>query len=320
SPDPFSADDLAALESVVRALRFDVVLAPGVAGDPAFVAIASGNAPETLGGDPPLRIDPPTDDTPFFFNMLRLRDAVRPGLMTRGSLGGNQKAVVMLCALLAGSVALTLVCLAVPLALAARGPGLWEVLPWVLFFAGIGFGFILVEISQMQRLMIFLGHPAYGLSVVLFALLLSGGAGSLSTRAPAGGAAAGSRRRAAVTRLTCLVAALILFGGLTPRVIQGFAASPTPARILVAVTLLLPIGFFMGMAFPLGIGAAGTRCAGMTPWLWGVNGATSVCGSVMAIAMALSWGIAAAFWTGVGCYVLALGAYALGARRLEPAG
>ena len=318
SPDPFSADDLTALESVVRAQSFDVVLAPGISGDPAFVAIASGNAPETLGGDPPLRIDPPTDDAPFFFNMLRLRDAVRPGLMAQGSLGGNQKAVVMLCGLLAGSVALTLVCLAAALGLAARDPVLRGASPWVLYFAGIGLGFMLVEISQMQRLIIFLGHPVYGLSVVLFALLLSSGAGSLSTRAPGDDDAglAGRRRRGGAARLIGLVAALMLFGGLTPRLIQGFSASPTPARVLVAVALLFPIGFFMGMPFPLGMGAAGTRYARMTPWFWGVNGATSVCASVLATAMALSWGIAAAFWTGVGCYALALGAYALGARRL----
>jgi len=322
SPDPFSADDLAALESVVLVERFDVVLAPGIAGDPAFVAIASGNAPETLGGDPPLRIDPPTDDAPFFFNMLRLRDAVRPGLMARGSLGGNQKAVVMLCALLAGSLALTLVCLAVPLGLAARDPALRGAVPWVLFFAGIGLGFMLVEISQMQRLMIFLGHPSYGLSVVLFALLLSGGAGSLSTGSPGDGDAGdpGARCRSGAARLACLVAALALFGGLTPRLIQEFSASPTPERILVAVALLFPIGFFMGMAFPLGMGAAGARYPGLTPWFWGVNGATSVCASVLATAMALSWGIAAAFWCGAGCYVLALGAYAHGARRLAREG
>ncbi len=254
--------------------------------------------------------------------MLRLRDAVRPGLMAQGSLGGNQKAVVMLGALLAGSVALTLVCLAAPLGLAAREPVLRGASPWVLYFAGIGLGFMLVEISQMQRLIIFLGHPVYGLSVVLFALLLSGGAGSLSTRAPGDGDAglAGRRRRSGAARLAGLVAALTLFGGLTPRLIQGFSASPTPVRVLVAVALLFPIGFFMGMPFPLGMGAAGTRYARLTPWFWGVNGATSVCASVLATAMALSWGIAAAFWTGVGCYALALGAYALGARRLAREG
>ena len=35
--------------------------------------------------------------------------------------------------------------------------------PPVTYFCAIGMGFMLIEISQMQRLMVFLGHPVYGL-------------------------------------------------------------------------------------------------------------------------------------------------------------
>ncbi len=329
SPDPFSREDLAALESVAGALEFDVVLAPGVTGDPVFATVAAAANPGVIGGGLPLRVDAPTDDAPFFFNMLRLRDAFRhlagmpagggaqdgaaaaangsAGTAAQGgspdagadpgSLGGNLKAVVMLCALLAGVVALTVACLAVPVGLAARRADLRGSIPYLLFFTCIGLGFMLVELSQVQRLIIFLGHPTYGLSVVLFSLLLAGGAGSLATRSPG------------TWRLAALLLALLLFGGATPRVIEAFAASQTPVRILVATGLLLPIGFFMGMAFPAGMGAAGARFPGMAPWFWGVNGAASVCASVLATAIALSFGIAAAFWTGFGCYVLALAAF-----------
>ena len=83
-----------------------------------------------------------------------------------------------------------------------------------------------------------------------------------------------------------------------------------PVRIAIAVGLLLPIGFFMGMAFPLGMRAATDRAASLGPWLWGINGATSVCASVLAVATSLHWGIAATFWAGVACYAVA--ALALG--------
>jgi len=159
----------------------------------------------------------------------------------------------------------------------------------------------------MQRLIIFLGHPTYGLSVVLFSLLLAGGAGAFSTRsgyAPGGG----------TRRLVALLIGLALFGLLAPRLVRAFAAAPTPARILAAVALLLPIGFLMGAAFPIGMGAASQRCARLAPWFWGVNGAASVCASVLATAIALSWGISASFWTGVACYVLAVGAFARACR------
>jgi hypothetical protein len=96
-----------------------------------------------------------------------------------------------------------------------------------------------------------------------------------------------------------------VFGTATPSVIRAFAAGTTPTRIAVAVALLLPIGFLMGMAFPLGMRAASHRASPLTPWLWGINGATSVCASVAAVAISLHWGIAASFWTGVVCYVMA---------------
>jgi hypothetical protein len=363
SPEPFSREDLAALESVAGALKFDVVLAPGVSGDPVFATVAAATNPGVIGGGLPLRVDAPTDDTPFFFNMLRLRDAFRylvgvrqdtgalngdaargeslaggapdggagtagpgggvdGGAADPGSLGGNLKAVVMLCALLAGVVALTLVCLAVPVVLAARQAALRGSVPYLLFFACIGLGFMLVEISQVQRLIIFLGHPTYGLSVVLFSLLLAGGAGSLATRAPGaeGAVPAAPARPVGAGRLAGLLLSLALFGGATPRLIQAFAASHTPVRILLAVALLLPIGFFMGMAFPAGMSAAGTRFPGMAPWFWGVNGAASVCASVLATAISLSLGISAAFWSGFGCYVLALAAFAWAAGKKRAGG
>jgi hypothetical protein len=71
--------------------------------------------------------------------------------------------------------------------------------------------------------------------------------------------------------------------------------------------LLSPIGVLMGMAFPVGMRAATGWAPALTPWLWGINGATSVFASVLAVAIALHWGIAASFWTGVACYAMAAG-------------
>jgi hypothetical protein len=110
--------------------------------------------------------------------------------------------------------------------------------------------------------------------------------------------------------LGALVVTLAVFGAATPSTIAFFEAATTPARIAIAVGLLLQIGFLMGMAFPLGMRAASDRASALTPWLWGINGATSVCASVAAVAISLHWGIAASFWTGVACYVVAGAAHA----------
>jgi hypothetical protein len=110
-------------------------------------------------------------------------------------------------------------------------------------------------------------------------------------------------------RLAVLLGALLLFGLATPSAITLLQGASTPVRIMTAVGLLAPIGLLMGMPFPMGMRAASrdSRSQELTPWLWGMNGATSVLASVLAIVVAMSFGISASFWVGFGCYILAAG-------------
>lgn len=162
----------------------------------------------------------------------------------------------------------------------------------------------------MQRLNVFLGHPTYALSVSLFSMLLSSRLGSYSTQNIGNTGTTGS----AIRRLFILVLVLVGFGMLTPYVITQLQASITVLRILAAIGILFPLGLFMGMAFPLGMKLASSRWASVTPWFWGINGATSVCASVLAVAIALSSSISAAFWAGSSCYAVAFVAFVWASR------
>jgi hypothetical protein len=82
--------------------------------------------------------------------------------------------------------------------------------------------------------------------------------------------------------------------------------------------MLLPMGFFMGLPFPLGLRAAEPNPS-LVPWLWGINGAASVLCAVLAMVVALGAGISASFWSGVLCYAIALSMYVLASRRTETA-
>ena len=113
--------------------------------------------------------------------MLRLRDVVRPELLDFGKLSHNMKAVATLGRPARDRDVLTAVCILLPLWLTRDRVTLAGAGPLFAFFVSIGLGFMLIETSQMQRLIIALGHPTYGLSVVLFALLLSSGIGSFLT-------------------------------------------------------------------------------------------------------------------------------------------
>jgi hypothetical protein len=303
SREPFTAADLDMLDAVAARMKFEVVQSPRVSRDEIFAAIADGQRMQALLDRYPLDISAPTDDSPFFFHMLRIRDVFNlQRWRDQGIVSFNMKAVGVLGVLLATVTLMTAACIVLPLVRSRRQVDLHGAAPHLIYFAAIGFGFMLVEISQLQRLTIFLGHPAYSLSVVLFSLLVSSGAGSLSTgRVPEDRTALATRRR-----LLATLAVLVVFGIATPAIAHHFEGAATPLRILIAIGILLPVGFCLGMAFPLGMRLALQRSPSIAPWLWGINGATSVCASVLAVVIAIGAGISAAFWVGALCYAVAL--------------
>ncbi len=319
SRDPLSASDLDTLENVARQMQFDIVQSPRYSSDDTLAAIASGSQLADAVASQPLNIAAPTDDTPFFFHMLRLRDVFNTARWhDQGIVRFNMTAVGVLGVLMITVIVLTAACIVLPLLVArsqdralqpARLLDRADIGPHLLYFGAIGFGFMLVEISQVQRLTIFLGHPVYSLSIVLFSLLLSSGIGSLFT------ARLGDNLRSSTWMLLLLVVVLVAFGGVTPALIRYFEAASTAARIGVSVGILLPIGFFMGMAFPIGMRRALTEAPSIAPWLWGVNGAASVCASVLVVVIALGAGISVAFWAGSLCYAVAAGTLMITSTR-----
>jgi len=304
SKEPFSANDLKIIENISDELLFDIILTPKYSIDPNFEHIASGIDLEIFIENFPLNIAPPTDNNPFFFHMLRFQDILNFESLNQGGENFNIIAIYTLGALLVIVFILTILFIIVPLLLTKKRLGISETqnaFPLSLFFACIGLGFMMIEISQLQRLTVFLGHPTYSLSVVLFSLLLSSGAGSYYTQK-----VQSNTIFTAGIRIFILLCIIGLFGLTTPDIINYFAGAITPVRISLAILILSPMGFFMGMAFPMGMKIASVQATSLTPWLWGINGAMSVLASVLAVAISINSGISTSFWTGFGCYVVAL--------------
>jgi hypothetical protein len=311
SQEPFTDADVAQMRRVAQTLQFDVVLAPGGTGsEPTFAAIAEAQDPNKVPLGVPADISPPTDDRPFFFQMVRFRDLFDTSLYSAG-LQSLTRPVLVLFSLALAAIGLTALCILFPLLRTTSRNALRGSFPMVAFFASIGMGFMLLEISQMQRLIIFLGHPTYALSVVLFTLLLASGLGSLASERLVNP----RLRPSLLWPLVVLLAVLIATGILTPEVISRFDASTTTVRILAAALILAPMGLVMGMPFPIGMMVASLRPDSPTVFFWGINGATSVCASVLAVAIALGWGISASFWVGCLSYVAAAAALSLVVAR-----
>jgi hypothetical protein len=306
---PFGEAELTQIRSLAQRMNFEVELRPGTAKTPLLLALATGRGMEEELASAGVNYDAPTDDQPFFFHMARPSAWL---LMRGGETSPVSGAAVVLATVLLTVGALTLACIVLPLVFS---PVKLQRSDAALlgFFAAIGTGFMLIEVSMLQRLIVFLGHPIYSLSVILFVLLLAGGLGSyLSTRV-----ADDRLRDGGIQVLGVLTAALVLTGLVTVPLVTVFADAETPVRIAVSAALLGVMGVFMGMAFPLGMRLAMGLRRELAPWLWGVNGATSVLASVLAVVIAMAVGISASFWTGVASYAVALASFAIAAGQLR---
>jgi hypothetical protein len=223
--------------------------------------------------------------------MLRASDLTKASTY-QGMNEINLKAVKVLGTLLAIVVVLSAVAILLPLVIRGRvrqagSPRL------MLYFAAIGLAFMMIEIGQLERLIVFLGHPIYGLTVVLFTLLVASSLGSLLS----------ARAARWVFALPVILLAFILF---SPAITSAFVYAGAPLRILVSASLLFPCGFLMGMAFPMGMQIAARNESAPQAWYWAINGAFSVIASVLAVVVAVFWGVTATLIVGLIAYCVAL--------------
>jgi MFS family permease len=317
NPDPFSADDLAALADRAEQYDHTPLLTPDESSDPMLAALTAPGGPGDAVDDIDADISPPTDDRPFFFQMADI------GTFVAGDIGNDDhvtRPVLVLGLLAVTVVGLAACCIALPLLLARRKHGderaeRRRVVPLYTYFLGIGLGFLLIEIAQLQRMSIFLGHPTYGLTVSLFSVLVFSGIGSMLTER----IVRPDRPRSLLIPLGALSVVVIIAGLVTPAVLDATDGATTPARIATAVALLAPLALVMGMPFAVGMRAAAGVPRAPTAFLWGINGAASVCASVLAVVTALFFGIAAAFWFGATTYALAVASMVVISRQASGA-
>ncbi len=258
----------------------------------------------------PFNIAPVSDNAPFFFFTFKTGDAIRNVLHAsgRGMDWKNNLGVVVLGIVLVISLLAVLAFLIGPLAL--HGEARPRHLVPLLYFVALGLGYILVEIALIQRFVLFLGHPTYALTVVVFLMLLASGAGSASSRRLL---ARTVHVRPVLAVIALLVVAYIFA---LPRALGTLVGLPFPAKLVISGVLLAPLGFVMGMPFPTGLRQIATETlpatslqqppASAIEWAWAMNAASSVLGSVAAVMVAIQFGLNAALAGGAAAYLAAI--------------
>ncbi len=317
SPSAFDDRDREAIERAVEEHGFRMLLSPWQpSDDPLLRAIASSGSRDALARaivDDRYDYTAPTDERPFFFNMLRPASLLDLGAVPQGGVsGGNLRATVTLLVLLGLTTILVAAIVVWPLVLSGRPEGLSSnsFLLALTYFGLIGAGFMLVQIPFLQRFSVYLGHPTWTLAVILFGMILFTGVGSaLSDRIP-------TTARWLPAAPLAVAAVLVADTFLIQPVVDATSTWSLAGRTAVVLAMLAPLSILLGLAFPIGMRLVGAVSDLATAWLWGVNGACGVLASVSAVAVSMWFGIHRNLWLAAAVYVVV--AFALRAlqRRL----
>jgi MFS family permease len=318
TPTPFSKADLDLMQKRAGAFGYSMIATPrrGPLHEGPLQqlwAIESQDALWQWTSSQDLDYTPPTDDRPFFFNMLKpqtwLQDPDMVDKLDVSFLGNLQATQTLVHATLV-SVLLTLMTVIGPMLIRRRelvSADKLDLAASAGYFALIGLGFMFVEIGLLSRLNVFIGHPTVALAVLLGGIIFFTGIGSLLS----GRVEVEQRPKLArfypLIPFSLVVLAVLASGPLT----HAFQASGMSTRVMVGLLVVAVPALGMGLGFPVGLRLvqARHRITGgpeLGPWLWGINGACGVCASGLALGCSMVWGVPTTLAVGAGCYLLLL--------------
>ena len=333
SPSPFSASAVAEIRELCDSKCFSLIHFPGITRGEAnryhreptpnrYDLVQKLLSPEAdqFFHDYSFDVRPTSDDRPYFFLFFKpalLREVRR--------LGSDWPAFVdwgcvALAVTLAQAIVASVVLILVPLFFVRREKGSAPApelpraarkLPTLLYFAGLGFGFMFIEIGLMHKFTLFLSHPIYSVTIVLCSILVFSGLGSLLS----------SRLRPRKSDsigivVTGIVLVCFVYLAILPPMFRSLISAPMPVRVGISVLALLPLSLLMGMPFPLGLSRVAASAPHLVPWVWGVNGCASVGGAVLATILAVSVGFSRLLLVALVLYAGAAFVFCESRRRL----
>lgn len=246
-------------------------------------------------------IKPSTDDSPFFYNYHKWKFMPLEkygSFSTPHSLPFGQ---ILLLFSIIQAIVLSALFIILPLALFKRqqikGSGKFSLL---VYFTAIGLAFMFVELAALQKFALFLEHPAYSTSTVLFSMLVFAGIGSYIS---------GRMKLAAPIRVgvaaSVVVVVIIFFAVGLDALLNALIGLPLTVKAIIATFLLAPLALAMGFPFPSGMTTINRIHNGFVPWAWGINGCASVVGSTLAVLLAMLTNFKSVFALAAVLYVIA---------------
>lgn len=303
SRKPLGPAEVARARQAMADARMEPVYLPGERIPNPFTEMLLAPSPAEYQRNYEFDITPVSDNRPYFFYTVQPRDIW--AFVTSASRDTADykinRAVPLLFTVMGVSLLATLVMLALPpMVLGARLPRQKGIVGFLLYFVCIGAGYIMIEVALIQKFVLFLGHPTYALTVVIFSMLVSSGLGSWASRRVL------SNGDVSLVRVLGLVAILVAVLALITSMLAAGVGLPLWTKMGLTVLLIFPAGFFMGMPFPAGLKRLEESHKPSLRWAWSLNAAASVLGSVGALVCAIYMGLLQTLLTGAALYLAAL--------------
>ncbi|MGB9699575.1 MAG: hypothetical protein ACPL5I_09340 [Thermodesulfobacteriota bacterium] len=305
--NPLLPREAQALDLFCEKLRFDLVYYPGITPEKANIynrfptPIYFQSVQKILRGEEnflqtyPFDLTPPTDEKPFFHHYFRWAYLGKLYQVAGQKWqifmeGGYLVPFVFLVSLILSSIFIIF-------PLLYRWPHRHidadqqkYKIPCLIYFAGLGLGFMAAEISLIQKFILFLGHPVYSVSLVLFSMLIFAGLGSrVSQKINL------SALRFNFFIFLMIISFFLFYAFFLTDILALGQGLPLGGRQIFTVFLTGLLAFFMGMPFPLGMRLWAEKAPDLVPLAWSVNGCTSVLGAIFPIIIALAWGFPKVF-------------------------
>jgi SAM-dependent methyltransferase len=314
-----SAEEINRLKQFCSERSFDLVYYPGITAQEvnrfniqlqpylyqAAMALLS-NEREAFINDYKFNIEPATDDQPYFFHFFKWRTL--PEILLLLDSGGiflMESGYLILIAALLQAIVVSLLLIALPLWLwkskLGINPGSGNHLRILVYFFCLGLAFLFIEIAFIQKFILILHHPLYAITVVLSTFLLAAGAGSHFS--------AKLSRRTEKSVIMLPIAVISLLGisySLGFESIAGFLLKTGYLnRYLFSILLIAPLGFCMGMPFPMALAKISQSAPALIPWIWGINGCASVISAILATLIAMQFGFTVLIFLAITLYGVA---------------
>ncbi|MDD5773541.1 MAG: hypothetical protein PHX78_08780 [bacterium] len=287
----FSQGEIDKVKVLCGEKQFELVFYPGLDGTGDLFDFIKENDANRFYQKYPLDISPSTDDKPFFSTFLKAKD-FWSGTWPKEKKDFPLRVIFILRKFLFIFLFTDLLLIAV-FVLIKRN------LTVPSYFSLLGIGYMLIEITLIRKFIFFLGHPVYAVSVILFSLLLFNAIGSLT------GVKVKYILKNKIIIFILLLFLVMLYSYPLDRIFTDFIYLNIIYKIILTTILIFPLGYLMGIPFPLGLSSIKEEDREAIPYIWAVNGASSVFGSLLALVLSMSFGYNLTFLLAGLIYLLA---------------